>query len=79
MAFFGSNWDEDEKYSSNKVKQYFMYGTIVSYNKYKDSIKNSVDDDIQGIFSGRDGKFIILGKVFNNCSSQLKLPFATFG
>jgi len=47
-----------------------MYGVVVPYEKFKDSIVNTIDDDIQGIFSGRDGKFIILGKVLDANSGE---------
>ena len=50
--------------------QYFMYGTIVSYKAYLDLRTMCVVDDIfepnndiQGIFTGRDAEFIIVGKV----------------
>lgn len=47
-----------------EINQYIMYGVVVPYNKFNSNA--SIDnDEIQGIFSGRDGKFIILGKVLN--------------
>lgn len=53
-----------------KINQYFMYGIVVPYRKYKERIEEfNPDDDVQGIFSGRDGKFIILGKVLS-CTDE---------
>lgn len=47
-----------------------MYGTLISYQKYLDiktilSIDDVLkgDDKIQGIFTGRNGDFMIIGKV----------------
>lgn len=56
-----------------KKKQYFMYGTIVSYQSYLDMKTLYVVEDIfnenseiQGIFTGRDAEFIIVGKVLES-------------
>jgi len=59
--------------------QYFMYGTVVQYNWYKEweastgrsfyaTFSNYMNDEIDTdnmmcLFDGRDGKFIIIGKV----------------
>lgn len=50
--------------------QYFMYGILMSYTDYLNANTfNSIDEalkedeDIQGIFTGRSGDFIIVGKV----------------
>ena len=55
-----------------KKNQYFMYGVIVSYQAYLDLRTTHVVDDIfkpdnniQGIFTGRDAEFIIIGKVLD--------------
>lgn len=52
--------------------QYFMYGVIVSYQSYLNLRTTHVIDDvfktdnnIQGIFTGRDAEFIIVGKVLD--------------
>lgn len=53
-----------------KKNQYFMYGILVSFEKYLEMDTGNtveevlkVDDGIQGIFSGRNGDFMIVGKV----------------
>lgn len=58
----------------NNHNQYFIYGTVISLKKF-----NSIDeitDDVHGIFSGRIGKFLILGKILESdaCFGQNK-PF----
>ena len=52
------------------MKQFFMYGILMSYKTYLDletghTIEDVLkgDDGIQGIFTGRNGDFIIIGKV----------------
>ena len=47
-----------------------MYGILVSYSTYLEINENKTiedvlkgDDGIQGIFTGRDGDFMIIGKV----------------
>ena len=60
-----------------KASKYFMYGTIVSYKEYEERVENPMkysnmrifldeDEEIHGIFTGRDGNFIILGKVLES-------------
>jgi len=51
-------------------KQYFMYGVLISFKSYLDTKTNQTledvlkdDDYIQGIFTGRDGDFMIVGQV----------------
>ena len=67
MPFFNSSFDENW-YGNPKVIQYFMYGLLVSYNKYKEKFGElKSNDDIHGIFRGRDGEFLIIGKVLENC------------
>lgn len=58
----------------DNTNQYFIYGTVISSRKF-DTIEE-IDDDVHGIFSGRIGKFLILGKVLNSdlCFGQDK-PF----
>ena len=62
--------------------QYFMYGMLVSYNTYLETrtkntiadVLNDNDDDIQGIFTGRNGDFMIVGKVLNMVNYENKEP-----
>ncbi len=58
----------------SSTNQYFIYGTVVSLKKFN-SI-GELDEDVHGIFSGRIGKFLILGKVLesDSCFGQDK-PF----
>lgn len=53
-----------------KKTQYYMYGILISYKKYLETSTNltindvlNESEDIQGIFTGRQGDFIIIGKV----------------
>lgn len=46
--------------------QYYIYGIVVPYKKIKDKIKEyEHTGDAFGVFFGKDGKFIILGKVLD--------------
>ena len=52
------------------MDRYFMYGILVPYSKYLEiNTINTIEDvlngsdDIQGIFTGRDSDFMIIGKV----------------
>lgn len=60
----------------SNTHQYYMYGIIVSlewYNNWKQEKGNTIEavinegkttvDDISCVFSGRDGKFLIIGKI----------------
>jgi len=54
----------------SKENQYFMYGILVPFQHYLDlDTGNSVEDvlkpdnGVQGIFTGRNGEFMIVGKV----------------
>ena len=54
-------------------KQYFMYGVLVSFQQYLEmDTGNTVeevlkgDDGIQGVFTGRNGDFMIVGKVLDS-------------
>jgi hypothetical protein len=59
-----------------------MYGMLVSYNTYLETrtkntiadVLNDNDDDIQGIFTGRNGDFMIVGKVLNMVNYENKEP-----
>lgn len=60
-----------------KKNQYFMYGTIVSYQSYLDMRTLYVVEDvfnenseIQGIFTGRDAEFLIIGKVLETVEDK---------
>ena len=64
------------------MKQYFMYGILVSYNTYLELNVNKTvedvlkgDDGIQGIFTGRDGDFMIIGKVLGTVDEKNKEPY----
>jgi len=55
---------------SKETKQYFMYGILIQYSTFLDSNNHETleeilneEDEIQGIFTGRNGDFIIIGKV----------------
>jgi len=57
--------------------QYFMYGILVPYKTYLDlKISHTIDDvlkgddDIQGIFTGRDNDFMIIGRVLETIDSE---------
>ena len=66
--------------------QYFMYGILVLYDTYLETrTMNTVDDvlngddDIQGIFTARNGDFMIIGKRMNisNAKSPIRVPELT--
>lgn len=59
------------------MNRYFMYGILVPYSKYleintihtiEDVLEGS--DDIQGIFTGRDSDFMIIGKVIETVEND---------
>jgi hypothetical protein len=46
--------------------QYFIYGTLIPYKKIKNNFEEyRHQEDVHGVFWGKDGKFIILGKVLD--------------
>ena len=58
-----------------------MYGILVSYNDYLDTkTGNTIEDfqnnsdDIQGIFTGRDGDFVIMGRMLETVDNESKEP-----
>ena len=58
-------------------KQFFMYGTLMSHEAYLDletgySIEDVLkgDDGIQGIFTGRNGDFMIIGTVLETVENN---------
>jgi hypothetical protein len=56
------------------TNQYFIYGTIISLKKF--NTIGEINDDVHGIFTGKIGKFLILGKILDSdsCFGQNK-PF----
>lgn len=60
--------------------QYFIYGLQIPYTKYlelKDGGKcdvSEINDDIQGIFTGRDNNFMIIGKILKNINTENNRP-----
>jgi hypothetical protein len=61
------------------MNQYFMYGILVSHKTYlqlntlhtiEDVLKG--DDGIQGIFTGRNGNFMIIGTVLDSIENDGK-------
>ena len=62
--------------------RYFMYGILVSYSTYLELNVNKTvedvlkgDDGIQGIFTGRDGDFMIIGKVLGTIDEGNSEPY----
>jgi len=56
----------------SKKRQYFMYGILISLENYLEiKTGNTVEElienheDIQGVFIGRDGDFLIVGTVLD--------------
>ena len=58
-----------------------MYGILLSYDVYletktgetiKDVLENA--DDIEGIFTGRDGDFVIIGRILETVDSENTEP-----
>jgi len=78
MTYFGSTWGDED---CGKAKQYIMYGILVPYNKFlglgdnygRLNISNN-NDEIRGVFTGRNGEFIIIGKVLDGINSKSKEP-----
>lgn len=65
-----------------KKTQYFIYGILVSYERYLEmETYNTIDDvlngndDIQGIFTGRDNNFMIIGKILKTIEPNDKEPY----
>lgn len=77
MPFFFSSFDENWYGDPDKRKkfiQYFMYGLLVPYNKYKEKFGElKSNDDIHGIFHGRDGEFLIIGKVLEKINNDIPI------
>jgi hypothetical protein len=46
--------------------QYYIYGILIPYRNIKDNFEEyRHQEDVHGVFWGKDGKFIILGKVLD--------------
>jgi hypothetical protein len=66
------------------TNQYFIYGILVPYKRYVEwktskhykisFIDDDAVDDIHGIFTGRDGEFIIIGKFLKSVDIEDKTP-----
>ena len=69
------------------MQQYFIYGLLITFHDWlghhgsfsiADAMNlGDVNDDIRGLFTGRDGDFIIIGKVLNvepNENNYLRIP-----
>ena len=72
MPYFGSSWDENWYGDKNKIErlnEYFMYGILVPYDKFKNWNLDAIDD-ISCIFNGRDGKFLIIGKILEKTNDD---------
>lgn len=81
MPYLGNSWGDYEDSKPKAMKQYFMYGILVSYNVYLETETNNTVDDIlkedngiQGIFTGRNGDFMIVGKVLKTIGVNDKEP-----
>jgi hypothetical protein len=77
MPFFNSSFDENwygDQYKGKKPIQYFMYGLLVLYKKYIEKFGElKSNDDIHGIFRGRDGEFLIIGKVLEKINDDIPI------
>jgi len=63
------------------MKGYFMYGIVVSYATYLESkTGNTIEEflinteDVQGVFTGRDNDFVIVGKVLKEVNPETQDP-----
>jgi hypothetical protein len=64
------------------MKQYFMYGILVSYDTYLEAqamytlvdTMNQDGDDIRGVFTGRNSDFMIVGKILRIVDAENKEP-----
>jgi hypothetical protein len=78
MSFFGSSWGE-EWYGKNDERptQYFMYGIAIPYKRYKEWEEGTgrkfpvgIYGNIFCMFDGRDGKYIIIGRVLDKTTAD---------
>ena len=60
---------------------YFMYGIVVSYETYLESkTGNTIEEviinteDVQGVFTGRDNNFVIVGKILKEVTPETEQP-----
>ena len=56
------------------VNQYFMYGISVPYDAYKDWNLNGDEDNISCLFDGRDGKYLIIGRILEHTTNDDAVP-----
>ena len=63
------------------MKGYFMYGVVVSYEKYMEAdTGHTIEEvlintnDVQGIFTGRDNDFVIVGQVLKEVNEETIEP-----
>lgn len=81
MPFFGSSWGEnwygDKENNMERPDQYFMYGILVPYKKYKKWEEGTgrkfpvgIYGNIFCLFDGRDGKYVIIGRVLDKTNND---------
>ena len=65
----------------SKTNQYFIYGILLSYNTYLETkTGETIDDvlkntnDVEGIFTGRDGDFVIIGRILETVDGESSEP-----
>ena len=63
------------------MKGYFMYGIVLSYEKYLEAdTGNTIEEflinthKVQGVFTGRDNKFVIVGVVLKEVTETTPEP-----
>ena len=63
------------------MKGYFMYGIVLSYEKYLEAdTGNTIEEflinthKVQGVFTGRDNKFVIAGVVLKEVTEETPEP-----
>ena len=63
------------------MKGYFMYGIVLSYEKYLEAnTGNTIEEvlinthKVQGVFTGRDNKFVIVGIVLKEVTEKTLEP-----
>jgi len=66
---------------TKQTNKYFIYGIIISYTTFLDTNTHetleeilSEESDIQGIFTGRNGDFLIIGKVLETDETKDNEP-----
>ena len=63
------------------MNQYFMYGMVMSYKEYLDTkMSDTIEDvlksteDVEGVFTGRDGDFVIIGRILETVDDESSYP-----